>query len=290
MSKINIIGGGLTGCVLASRLPDCVIYERNQIGGLCWETPNYQQFPHIFHTDYENVVEWLLKYTTIRPFSLSVSNYSQGEYLLFPPKQINDEIFNHRVANYSFKMWQRPIPEEAIKRIAEKEGRGLYFIDKYQGVLDMNKLFRNLTKDKKIVQKDVRDDDLKEQIILTGAIDEYFNYRYGRLPYRGMSSVHTRSEVGLPTALVFFADLDLPFVRMTDYAQLGFEGNWIGIEFPTSENEKKHYPVNTPDSIELYKKYERLAKRKGILLCGRLATYKYLDMDECIKQALELEI
>lgn len=284
---ISVIGGGLTGCVLASRLKDCVIYEREAIGGLCWEVPYYQLFPHIFHTDDGAVLEWVLKYTTIRPYTHFVSSYAQGKYILFPPEEIDQKVFDERIANYSFKIWKSPAPLGAIGRI--KPARGMYFKNKYQGILDMNTLFRNLTKDIEIKRADIRDGDLKEgKIILTGAIDEYFNYRYGRLPYRGMKVIHLQSETRLATPVVNFPDLDLPFIRMTDYNQLGFEGNWIGIEFPSSE--EKYYPVDTPESKKLYKKYERLAKRKGILLAGRLATYQYQNMDSCVKQALDLEI
>jgi len=286
MHKVNIIGGGLSGCVLASRLKDCVIYERGEIGGLCYETPYYQFYPHIFHTDNETVLEWVLKYTTIRPYTHFVSSYAQGKYILFPPEETDQKVFDERIANYSFKMWKSTPPSGALERI--QSARGMYFKSKYQGILDMNTLFRNLTKDIEIKKADVRDGDLEGKIILTGAIDEYFNYRYGRLSYRGLKATHLQSETRLATPAVNFPDLDLPFIRMTDYAQLGFEGNWIGIEFPSSE--EKHYPVNTLESAKLYKKYERLAKKKGILLCGRLATFKYLNMDECIKQALELEV
>jgi UDP-galactopyranose mutase len=280
---INIVGAGLTGLVLASQIKDCVLYERDKIGGMCIENKHYQKFPHIFHTNNEKVVEFLQKYTTIRPYIHFVSSYSQGNYTLFPPKEITQEVFDTKIANYTFKMWQTPPREGLISRL--KPSNGKYFIDKYQGLLDMNTLFDKLIKGIKIVGKDVRDGDLKGKVILTGAIDEYFNYCYGHLPYRGMKVKHIKSERGLPTAVVNYPDLDMPFIRITDYKKLGFKGQWLGIETPSND---KIYPVDNKYSQGMYKKYKELADKKGIILCGRLANYKYIDIDKCVEQALEL--
>ena len=281
---ISIVGAGLSGCVIASRFKECTLYEREEVGGLCIENQHYQKFPHIFHTDNERVVEFLLHYTTIRPYTHFVSSYSQGEYILFPPNEITQDIFDKRMANYTFKMWGTPPKAGVISRI--KPHNGMYFGNKYQGLLDMGLLFTNLTKDIKIVSKDVRDGDLKGKIILTGAIDEYFNYCYGRLPYRGMKVKHFKSERGLPTAQVNYPDLDIPFIRMVDYEKLGFKGRWIGMETPSND---RMYPVDTPQSQERYQAYKELADKRNIILCGRLATYSYLDMDVAVAQALEAD-
>jgi len=192
-------------------------------------------------------------------------------------------VFDTKIANYTFKMWQTPPKEGLISRI--KPSNGKYFTDKYQGLLDMDTLFKNLGKGIKVIKKDIKDGDLKGKIILTGAIDEYFNYCYGHLPYRGMKVKHIKSERGLPTAVVNYPDLDMPFIRITDYKKLGFKGQWLGIETPSND---RMYPIDNPYSQKMYKKYKALADKKGILLCGRLATYKYIDMHIAIEKALEL--
>lgn len=285
MQKLHVIGAGLSGVVIASRFKYCTLYEREKVGGECVEGKHYQKFPHIFHTDNEKVIKFLQCYTTIRPYTHFVSSYSHGEYIFFPPNEITQDIFDKRMANYTFKMWGTPPQEGVIDRI--KPHNGMYYGNKYQGLLDMTILFKNLTKGIKIIKQDVKDGDLNGKIVLTGAIDEYFSYCYGHLPYRGMKVKHIKSERGLPTAVVNYPDLDMPFIRITDYEKLGFKGRWLGIETPSNN---KIYPVDTHQSQGMYRKYKQLADRKGIILCGRLANYKYIDMDVAIKQALEVEL
>jgi len=183
-------------------------------------------------------------------------------------------------------MWLRETPREAFKRITTNDD-GFIFHEKYEGIPDFTKLFENLTKGIKIVQRNVKDFDLTGKIVLTGAIDEYFDNCYGKLPYRGMKAVHFESEVPLEGDFVTFSDELIPFQRLVDYHRLGYEGNWIGLEVACNE---KHYPIRDKESEKIYNKYKQLAERKGVTLAGRLGTYHYLDMDEVIEQALEIKL
>jgi len=198
---------------------------------------------------------------------------------------MNEEVFEDQVRGYSKKQWLSDPPPEALARI-KTDPDGKVFHDKYEGVPNYTKLFKNLAEGKTIIEKDIKHGDLPEgdKIILTGAVDEYFGYCYGELPYRGMRSIHFPSEVRLEADFYTFSDEKIPFQRIIDYDRLGYKGGWIGIEIACDD---KHYPVRTEESEKLYNQYVELAKQHGIGLVGRLATYKYIDSDDAIKQAFD---
>jgi UDP-galactopyranose mutase len=102
-----------------------------------------------------------------------------------------------------------------------------------------------------------------------------------------MQVSHLKTETGLPTATVNFPESDFPFIRMTDYRKFGY-GNYIGIEAPCDDI--KHYPIENEESEKLYNKYRKKAVKDDITLVGRLARYKYQDMDIVINDCLEVQI
>lgn len=279
----SIVGGGLAGCVLASLLPNSTIYEKNKIGGLCADNENYQEFVHILHTDNKEVWDFVNKHTQVKPHKAILKSYINGELKPYPPKVLDADVFSSQYAGYSKKMWKQPIPKEALARIITSPD-GFIFHDKYQGVPYFTTLFKNLIDGVEVVSKGVKHGDLRDNIILTGAIDEYFDYCYGKLPYRGMQSVHYKSEIGLDADFITFSDERIPFQRIVDYKRLGYN-DYIGIEISCDAD---HYPIRTKESDILYSKYEKLAKDNNVLLAGRLATYHYMDMDEVIEQCFEL--
>ena len=281
---MNIIGGGIAGSVLAYLIGDCTIYERDKIGGLCCDNKNYQDFVHVFHTDRDDVYRIISDNTLVTPHRTTFGSYYDNRINQHPPKELTEKTLKKAYEGYSDKMWNAPIPPEAVSRINTSDD-GYFFHTKYECIPDFTMLFKNLTKNANIVKQDVRDGDLDGPIILTGPIDEYFNYCYGELPYRGMKSVHYPSEIRLPKDAITFSDNRIPFQRIIDYDRLGYEGGYIGIEIACNA---KHYPIRTPESEEIYKKYEALAKEKGVILCGRMATYHYLNMDEVIQQCFDI--
>ena len=283
----HIVGAGLVGCVLANIIDDdCILYEREEIGGACVDNENYQKYVHIMHTDYEDVWEFVNKYTDIKPHTTVLKSYVDGELWDWYPKELTPLVWEKQVRGYSKKQWLDEPPIEARQRI-KTDPDGKVFRDKYEGVLNYTKLFNNLTKDKKVEYRDVRHGDLpsSDRIILTGAVDEYFHYCYGELPYRGMKSIHYQSEIRLEADYYTFSDEKIPFQRVIDYDRLGYKGGWIGIEIATGD--EKHYPVRDDNSVALYNKYLELASNHSIGLVGRLATYRYIDSDDAIKQALD---
>jgi UDP-galactopyranose mutase len=282
----HIIGAGIVGLTIANLIDDdCIIYEREEIGGACVDNENYQKFVHVMHTDYEDVWEFVNKYTDVKPHETLLKSYVRGELLPWYPPVMDEQVFEDQVRGYSKKQWLSDPPPEALARI-KTDPDGKVFHDKYEGVPNYTKLFKNLSEGKTIIDKSIKHGDLPEgdKIILTGAVDEYFGYCYGELPYRGMRSIHFPSEVRLEADFYTFSDEKIPFQRIIDYDRLGYKGGWIGIEIACDD---KHYPVRTEESEKLYNKYVELAKQHNIGLVGRLATYKYIDSDDAIKQAFD---
>jgi len=131
-----------------------------------------------------------------------------------------------------------------------------------------------------------------KQTIFTGPVDEYFEYRYGRLPYRSLEFSHETLATNRlqPVAVVNYPD-DRPYTRVTEFKHLtGQEHHKTSIvyEFPKDGGDP-YYPVPRAENAVLYKKYEALAaSTPDVHFVGRLATYKYYNMDQVVAQALTL--
>lgn len=279
--RYNIIGGGLAGCIMARYL-DSIVYEKDTIGGLCFDNNRYQKFVHILHTDNEEVYRFFADHCDLREYHIRFLSYVNGEYKEWYPKEITQEVIDTQVVGYSQKMWNAPPPPEALARVRTSPDE-YFFHEKYQFIPNFRQLWQNLLKDTPVQYRHALDGDVDGRIILTAPIDEYFHYCYGRLPYRGISSTHIKAEIRLQADCVNFPDTTLPFTRLVDYGRMGFEGGYIGIEVPC---EDMHYPIRTDESIAMYEKYKALAESRGIILVGRLATFSYMDMDKIVEQCL----
>jgi UDP-galactopyranose mutase len=127
-------------------------------------------------------------------------------------------------------------------------------------------------------------------MIYTGPVDAYFDYRYGRLPYRSLEFKHEThdTEVFQSAPVVNYPNEQL-FTRITEFKYLtGQEHKRTSIvyEFPQAEGDP-YYPVPRRENAELYARYKQLADAaEGVHFVGRLATYKYYNMDQIVAQAL----
>jgi UDP-galactopyranose mutase len=134
-------------------------------------------------------------------------------------------------------------------------------------------------------------DEIAEHIVYTGPIDEYFDYRFGKLPYRSLRFDHQtlEQERFQPVAVVNYPSEDVPFTRISEYKHLtGQESpvTTVTYEYPSAEGDP-YYPIPRPENQELFKKYEALADATGdVTFVGRLATYRYYNMDQIVGQAL----
>lgn len=176
-----------------------------------------------------------------------------------------------------------------------------YFGDTYQAMpkFGYTRLFENMLDHpniKVMVNTDYREivkSFRHDRLIYTGPVDEFFDYRFGRLPYRSLAFRHVTLDRPQfqPTAVVNYPSPNVPYTRITEYKYLTgqtHEQTSISYEIPCDEGDP-YYPVPNPENAALYKKYEALAaKTPGVWFVGRLATYRYYNMDQVVGQSLAL--
>jgi UDP-galactopyranose mutase len=130
------------------------------------------------------------------------------------------------------------------------------------------------------------------EMIFTGPIDAYFNYCYGKLPYRSLEFRHeTHDRRVYQKAPVINFPNEHKYTRTTEFKYLtGQEHSKTSIvyEYPCAVGDA-YYPIPTSENAELYKKYQKLADLiPNVHFAGRLGTYKYYNMDQVVGQALTL--
>jgi UDP-galactopyranose mutase len=128
-------------------------------------------------------------------------------------------------------------------------------------------------------------------LVFTGPIDEYFGHCYGRLPYRSLHFRHETHDMERfqPTAVVNYPSERVPYTRITEYKYLTGQQaprTSITFEIPAAEGDP-YYPIPRPENEALFKRYEALAiGQADVTFVGRLATYRYYNMDQVVGQAL----
>jgi UDP-galactopyranose mutase len=129
------------------------------------------------------------------------------------------------------------------------------------------------------------------RLIWTGPVDEYFGFRFGKLPYRSLRFRHETldREWALPTGTVNHPDEATPFTRVSEYKWMTGQSHLktsVTYEYPSAEGDP-YYPIPRPENAALYKRYEALADAESdTWFVGRLATYRYYNMDQVVGQAL----
>jgi len=137
---------------------------------------------------------------------------------------------------------------------------------------------------------DVKDVIPFKRLIFTGPVDEFFDYRFGKLPYRSLRFRHVTLDKpwNQPVAVVNYPQTQ-DYTRVTEYKHLTGQEHAktaLTYEYPSAEGDP-YYPVPKPENQELYKKYERLAlATPNVWFVGRLATYRYYNMDQIVGQGL----
>ena len=138
---------------------------------------------------------------------------------------------------------------------------------------------------------DVRKNAAWDHVVYTGPIDAFFDLVYGKLPYRSLRFEHRHipmKEYFQASGTINYPN-DHHYTRITEFKFLtgqAHSGTSIVYEFPTDEGDP-YYPIPRPENEELYKRYEALAlKTENVSFVGRLATYKYYNMDQVVGAAL----
>ncbi|HEX8413995.1 MAG TPA: UDP-galactopyranose mutase, partial [Sphingomicrobium sp.] len=130
-----------------------------------------------------------------------------------------------------------------------------------------------------------------DHLVFTGPIDEYFGYCHGRLPYRSLRFQHETvdREQFQPVAVVNYPAEAVPYTRITEYKYLTGQEcpkTSITYEYPSAEGDP-YYPIPREENQALFKRYEALAiAQRDVTFVGRLATYRYYNIDQVVGQAL----
>lgn len=221
---------------------------------------------------------------------------------------VGEEIYTKLIKGYTEKQWGRDckdLPSFIIKRLPLRfTYDNNYFNDRYQGIpvggytqlvqklLDGAKIQLNVSYEDYIASTN----DTFGKIIYTGAIDEYFHYKLGKLEYRTVK--FDTKILDKPNfqgnAVVNYTEREVPYTRIIEHKHFEFGAQpktVISYEYPMEWNDKlePYYPVNNERNAALYAKYAELAKSvKNVIFGGRLGAYTYYDMDKVIEKALDL--
>jgi UDP-galactopyranose mutase len=218
--------------------------------------------------------------------------------------KVGRELYEKFFRNYTRKQWDLDPSEldaQVTARVPVRFNRdNRYFTDTYQSMPahGYTRMFERLLDHPNI--KIMLNTDYHEvvnlinfrEMIFTGPVDEYFNYVYGKLPYRSLNfkfETHSKEQYQ-PEAVINFPNEHL-YTRITEFKYLTGQVHpktAIVYEYPCAEGDP-YYPIPRPENAELYKQYQKLAaSTPGVYFAGRLATYKYYNMDQVVAQALTL--
>jgi UDP-galactopyranose mutase len=136
--------------------------------------------------------------------------------------------------------------------------------------------------------------DYADRLVFCGGVDQYFQYEFGELEYRSLKWEHEEMKgdfQGHPC--VNYTDLNTPWTRIVEHKHFenpDCENTVVSKEYSVDWRETKdpYYPINDERNTSLYRRYRELAEKEvGVLISGRLGSYKYLDMDDTISMALK---
>lgn len=218
--------------------------------------------------------------------------------------KVGQELYEKFFRNYTRKQWgldPSELDASVISRVPIRTNRdNRYFTDIYQAMPlhGYTRMFEKMLDHPNI--KVMLNTDYREvenllpyrEIIFTGPIDEFFNYQFGKLPYRSLDfRLETHDIPVFQAAPVINYPNEHPYTRVTEFKYLTgqiHEKTTVVYEYPTEDGDP-YYPVPRPENREIYQKYQALAQAAtGVHFVGRLATYKYFNMDQVVGQALTL--
>jgi UDP-galactopyranose mutase len=139
--------------------------------------------------------------------------------------------------------------------------------------------------------REVRDEVRYDSLIYTGPIDEYYDFRFGELPYRSLRFEHVTlsREHFQPVAVINYPTERVPYTRITEYKHLTGQTHpmtSLTYEYPCADGDP-YYPIPRPENAALYRRYQTLAENdRDVTFVGRLGTYRYYNMDQVVAQAL----
>ena len=225
---------------------------------------------------------------------------------------VGKDIYQKLIKGYTEKQWGREcpnLPSFIIKRLPTRfVFNNNYFNDRYQGIPEgcYNSFIEKLLQGTEVIistdynKNREKYEKLADKIVYTGKIDEYFDYKYGKLEYR---TVRWDNEIKdtdnyQGNAVINYASKDVPYTRVIEHKHFEpynkevqeMKKTVVSYEYSEEWDDTKegYYPVNDQKNSELYKKYKALAdNEKNVIFGGRLAQYKYFDMKDIIEDVFK---
>ena len=349
-----IVGAGFAGSVLAERLARVlgqrvlIVDKRPHIGGNAYDRYDdhgvliHPYGPHIFHTNSEDIFEYLSRFTEWRPYQHRVLASVDGQLVPMPinldtinklyglsltsfevekffesvaekkdevktsedvvVSKVGRELYNKFFRGYTRKQWgldPSELDASVTARVPTRTNRDdRYFADKFQAMPrhGYTRMFEKMLDHPNI--KVMLNTDYREivdvvpwkHMVYSGPVDAFFGYKYGKLPYRSLRFEHVnvpRAQFQ-PVGTVNYPN-DYGYTRISEFKHItGQEhpSTSVVYEYPCAEGDP-YYPVPRPENAELYRRYEAEAENTpNVTFVGRLATYRYYNMDQVVGQAL----
>ncbi|MEF2277241.1 UDP-galactopyranose mutase [Deinococcus sp. YIM 134068] len=216
--------------------------------------------------------------------------------------KVGRDLYNKFFRGYTRKQWDldpSDLDASVTARVPTRTNRDdRYFADTYQmmPLHGYTRMFENMLAHPNI--KVMLNTDYREiesfipygHMIYTGPVDAFFDYRFGKLPYRSLEFVHeTHAQEQFQAVGTVNYPNDYAYTRISEFKHItGQQHRHTSVvyELPRAEGDP-YYPVPRPENAELYKRYAALAEgRPDVTFVGRLATYRYYNMDQVVAQAL----
>lgn len=349
-----VVGAGFAGSVLAERLASVpgkrvlVVDKRPHIGGNAYDRYDdagvliHPYGPHIFHTNSEDIYDYLSRFTAWRPYEHRVLASVDGQQVPIPinldtinklyglslnafevekffesvaekkaevktsedvvVSKVGRELYNKFFRGYTRKQWgldPSELDASVTARVPTRTNRDdRYFSDKFQAIPlhGYTRMFERMLAHPNIKimlntdYREVQDMVPWRHMIYTGPVDTFFNHKYGKLPYRSIRFEHTTLQQAefQKVGTVNFPN-EFAYTRVTEFKHITGQSHAatsIVHEYPCAEGDP-YYPVPRPENAALYRQYEADAeKTPNVTFVGRLATYRYYNMDQVVGQAL----
>lgn len=223
-------------------------------------------------------------------------------------KLCGKDIYEKLIKGYTEKQWGRSateLPSFIIKRLPFRfTYDNNYFNDEYQGIPKggyntlIEKLLEGIDVQLNTNYFEGREDldGLADKVLFTGCLDEFYNYRFGHLEYRGLRFEHKRFEIEnyQGNAVVNYCEREIPYTRVIEHKHFEFgkqPHTIVTYEYPQTfkVGGEPYYPVNDDKNMDVYNSYREFARKTpNVLFGGRLAQYAYFDMDDTVAAALTL--
>jgi UDP-galactopyranose mutase len=356
---IIIIGAGISGATLAERYANIgktvlVIEKRNHIAGNCYDYIDENNImvnrygAHIFHTKYEDVWEYVNKFSKWIDFNHKVvasindhlvpvpinidtvnilldTNIKNEEEMVEWLKynttinlnpinskescisRVGEKLYDIIFKHYTKKQWDvypENLHPSILNRIPIRNNFDTrYFSDKYEAVPEKGYtcFVNNMLSHSNInvmIDTDyfkIKDELQYLKLFYTGPIDLFYsNFGLPKLEYRSLKFIHETYNLPLyqQSFVINYPSPSIPYTRSIEYKHLPTanisDKTTVIREYSTSEGEP-YYPIISDSNLELYEKYRQMSlKESNIYFVGRLANYKYFNMDEAIKASLDL--